>query len=397
MTSDPICCLPNDTVTKAAQIMRSEDVGPVPVVANFHDRSLLGIVTDRDLAIKVVSEGRDPNTTIIENVMTRDPITVHADDFLEEALQIMAGRQIRRVCVVDNDGLLIGIISQADVAMLGDDDQVSDLVEEISEPRGIGHGIRSAFGLGGRRGAEAAGNGLLMSACCMAFGAALMFMADPNRGKSRRARIRDKAARYYRQGSEFARKTQRDLTNRASGLAAQARSLGRDDDVSDDRLVLRARSAMGRIVSHPHAVAISAADGRLTVEGPILHNEAGTLLRYLESIPGVRGVDDRLELHDHKDIPELQGGADRPGIRNEFLQRNWSPAARTVAGAVGGGLALYGLSSRTPVGLATGAIGLGLLARGVTNREMGSVLPVRQARARFSRSREESPAHPELA
>jgi len=134
MTKDLIYGLPNDTVTKVAQLMKQEDIGPVLIVDNEQSKMPVGIVTDRDLALKVVGEGRDPNTTRVESVMTRKLVTCRADDNVENALKAMAQYQLRRIPVVDNNGRLIGIIAQADVATRVDQPKkTAEVVKEISQ------------------------------------------------------------------------------------------------------------------------------------------------------------------------------------------------------------------------------------------------------------------------
>jgi len=116
MTMNPACCLPNDTVAKVAQMMRSKDIGPVPIIENEQTQRLVGIVTDRDLALKVVAEGRDAKTITAAEVMTGKVVTCHAEDDLQKALDAMSEHQLRRIPVVDSDFRIIGIIAQADVA-----------------------------------------------------------------------------------------------------------------------------------------------------------------------------------------------------------------------------------------------------------------------------------------
>ena len=134
MTGNPVYALPDDTVEKVAQLMKKEDIGPVPVVDDEQNKRLVGIVTDRDLALKVVAEGRDPQTTKVEEVMTRKLITSRPDDDVESAMKAMAQYQLRRIPVVDNDDRLVGIISQADVATRVDEpEKTAEVVKEISE------------------------------------------------------------------------------------------------------------------------------------------------------------------------------------------------------------------------------------------------------------------------
>jgi CBS domain-containing protein len=134
MTEDLVFCTPGDTVSKVAQLMKREDIGPVLIVDNEQSKTLVGIVTDRDLAIKVVGEGRDPQNTRVEDVMTRKLITCHADDNFENALKAMAQYQLRRIPVVGENMKLVGIISQADVATRVDEpEKTAEVVREISQ------------------------------------------------------------------------------------------------------------------------------------------------------------------------------------------------------------------------------------------------------------------------
>lgn len=134
MTEDLVFCTPEDTVSKAAQLMKREDIGPVLIVDNERSKTLVGIVTDRDLALKVVGEGRDPQKTRVEDVMTHKLITCHADDNVENALKAMAQYQLRRIPVVEENMKLVGIISQADVATRVDEpEKTAEVFREISQ------------------------------------------------------------------------------------------------------------------------------------------------------------------------------------------------------------------------------------------------------------------------
>jgi CBS domain-containing protein len=134
MTKNPVCCLPDDMVVKAAQLMKRENIGPIPVIENEETRKLVGIVTDRDLALKIVAEGRDAKSTKVEAVMTREVVTCRADDDLQIALDAMSEHQLRRIPIVDNDNKIVGIISQADVATRVDQpEKTAAMVKEISQ------------------------------------------------------------------------------------------------------------------------------------------------------------------------------------------------------------------------------------------------------------------------
>ena len=212
-------------------------------------------------------------------------------------------------------------------------------------------------------------------------GAAFMYMLDPDRGRRRRALVRDKLASAANKTPDAIGATARDLRNRARGLAAQAGSVFSIEEVSDEVLVARVRSWMGRVVSHPHAIEVAADQGRVRLSGPILASEVDDLLSCVRGVSGVTEVDDQLEAHDQAgNVPGLQGGVARPGDRFELMQENWSPTARLLAGAAGGALAAYGFSRRDPLSLALGAVGVGLLARGVTNMEMKQLLGINAGR-----------------
>jgi CBS domain-containing protein len=130
MTSNPQTVEQTATVVDAARVMKERDTGIVPVVDG--DR-LVGTVTDRDIAIKVVAEGKDPQSTKVTEVASRNLVTVEPDQDLDEALRLMAKHQVRRLPVVDDDGTLVGIVSQADVARHASDEQTGEVVEEISK------------------------------------------------------------------------------------------------------------------------------------------------------------------------------------------------------------------------------------------------------------------------
>ncbi len=136
MTKDPACCLPTDAVSSAARQMKVENVGSIPVVESEKTRKLIGIVTDRDLALHVVAESRDAKSTKVADVMTNKIITCHVDDDIQKAVDAMAEHQLRRVPVVDKDYKVVGIISQADVATrVNQPQETAKMVKEISQPK----------------------------------------------------------------------------------------------------------------------------------------------------------------------------------------------------------------------------------------------------------------------
>jgi CBS domain-containing protein len=130
MTSEPCTIDAGKSVAYAAKMMRDEDVGLAPIV---EDDKLIGMLTDRDIAIRVVAEGRNPDQVTVGEVASKQVLTIDPQQDLDEALRIMAKHQVRRLPVVEEDGRLVGIVAQADVAREGDDKQTGALVEEISQ------------------------------------------------------------------------------------------------------------------------------------------------------------------------------------------------------------------------------------------------------------------------
>ena len=134
MTRNPVSARPDDSVASVARLMKENDIGPVPIVNDDNSKRLVGIVTDRDLAIKVVAAGRDPQTTPISEVMTTNVITCRDDDDIETALDAMSTQQLRRIPVVDDSNMLLGIIAQADIATrLDSPEKTGEVVKDISE------------------------------------------------------------------------------------------------------------------------------------------------------------------------------------------------------------------------------------------------------------------------
>ena len=129
MTSK-LCSIDTDkSVAYAAKMMRDEDVGIAPIVEG---ERLVGVLTDRDIAVRVVAEGRDPEQVKVTEVASRDVVTLDPQQDLDEALRLMARHQVRRLPVVEEDGRLVGVLAQADVAQEADDRQTGEVVEQIS-------------------------------------------------------------------------------------------------------------------------------------------------------------------------------------------------------------------------------------------------------------------------
>lgn len=139
MTPDPAQVTPTDTLQRVSQLMAEHDCGCIPVVQGADQRSLVGVITDRDIAIRAVAEGR-PATTLIGEIMTPNPDYVGPDDDLEQVEKLMSDHQIRRVVVVDSRGDCVGIIAQADLARAAKRSseptpkEMVDVLEKISRP-----------------------------------------------------------------------------------------------------------------------------------------------------------------------------------------------------------------------------------------------------------------------
>ena len=130
MTANPSSVEPSTPVAEVARLMQQENVGSVPVV---EDGRLVGTITDRDITIRVVAEGRDPQSTSVGDVASRDLVTIDPQQNLDEALRLMAQHQVRRLPVVEEDGRLVGIVAQADVATEAPPEEAGQAVEQISQ------------------------------------------------------------------------------------------------------------------------------------------------------------------------------------------------------------------------------------------------------------------------
>lgn len=138
MTKDPKCCVPSDTAQQAAIIMRDEKAGVVPVIENGQSRKLVGIVTDRDLCMGIVAEGRDARTVQVHECMTTAVVSASPQDALEKATELMRANQIRRIPVIDQQRGLLGIVSLADVVERADvrTGETHETLKTVSAPTG---------------------------------------------------------------------------------------------------------------------------------------------------------------------------------------------------------------------------------------------------------------------
>lgn len=137
MSKNPTCVTPDTTLADAARLMKNENIGIVPVVESASSRRLVGVVTDRDIAIRAVAEGRDGVTTSVGHVMSANVRTTTVDKSVDDVMDLMGEEQVRRVPVVDDRGVLVGIISQADIVLNAKDNKRAEkTVEQISRPSG---------------------------------------------------------------------------------------------------------------------------------------------------------------------------------------------------------------------------------------------------------------------
>lgn len=205
-----------------------------------------------------------------------------------------------------------------------------------------------------------------------AIGAVAMYMSDPDRGKRRRALATDKMRSLATRTSDAIDVASRDFGNRAHGLRAQAGKMfsrHTADADNDEVLIARVRKEIGRAVTHPRAIKVSAREGCVSLHGPILAHEKQPLLDCVKSVAGVSEIEDKLEVHDSPaGIPSLQGEGRLRRTGSAMMKETWSPALRAIAAVGGGVLGLYGLTRRTPASVAVATLGAGLITRSVLNR-----------------------------
>jgi CBS domain-containing protein len=131
MTTRPRAVAPDTPVSQIAELMEAEDVGAIPVVDG---EQLVGMVTDRDIVVRAIAKGKDPRGMPAAEVWSRELVTVDPDRDLDDALRLMARHQVRRLPVVDNDNRLLGVVSQADVALEAKEKAAGEMLEGISRP-----------------------------------------------------------------------------------------------------------------------------------------------------------------------------------------------------------------------------------------------------------------------
>jgi hypothetical protein len=191
-------------------------------------------------------------------------------------------------------------------------------------------------------------------------GAGLMYLLDPQGGRGRRAVARDKSVSAIKNGGKAAAKTSRHLGNKTKGLVSQAGSKLRGSDLLEDgeALLKQVRRKIRRTASHPMAVEVVVREGNVVLHGLILASELEGLLAAIRTIEGIAAIENQLEIHESaEDLAAYRNGAKR-----------WvGPATRVLTGGTGSALAYAGLKRKDPLGAALGALGLGLLAHGLTN------------------------------
>lgn len=192
----------------------------------------------------------------------------------------------------------------------------------------------------------------------LSLGAAAMYYFDPNRGRARRSLLRDKCVHWQHLAQREIEIGIRDLNNRLCGLSAEAGSLlrGRKGETSNETLEARVRSQMGHLVSHPHAIGVTAHEGCISLSGPILAHEVAPLLRQIARVPGIDDVQNNLDIHEEPgDISALQGGC------TAACGMQWTPATRLLVGA-GSTLSLvHGLVNRSRFCTVLGMAGIGMV------------------------------------
>jgi hypothetical protein len=202
----------------------------------------------------------------------------------------------------------------------------------------------------------------------IAVGAGAMFFLDPVRGNRRRALVRDQFTGLTHRTGDFFDKAMRDAQHRMEGTVAEATAALRKEELSDDVLLARVRSKLGRYVSHPRAIEVSAHDGHVVLSGPVLQEEIPGLLSAVWGVRGVRDVEDRTTKHEEAgNISDLQGGQCRSGDVPEIFQANWAPATRLFMGGLGSLLLLNCLTRRSLGSMLWGTLGCGLVMASAAN------------------------------
>ena len=134
MTSNPACCTPDTTLRDVARMMVEYDCGEIPICDSRDNGHLIGVITDRDIVCRAVADGLDMSRTPVSSCMTTPAITLMKNATLEDAVNLMEENMIRRIPITDETGCVCGIVSQADLAIKANDDQLTEVVKEVSRP-----------------------------------------------------------------------------------------------------------------------------------------------------------------------------------------------------------------------------------------------------------------------
>jgi hypothetical protein len=209
-------------------------------------------------------------------------------------------------------------------------------------------------------------------AAALAAGVAYFF--DPRSGRRRRALVRDKLVHATHAACSFAGKANRDAQHRAQGLVSSTLSHLRPDHGSDAIVVERVRTELGRLSTHPGAIDVTCQDGVVRLRGDVLAEEVDHVVAGVKHVRGVDRVESEMRVHSEPGrIPALQGNRGHRQHRPEFLQSNWSPAPRTLAGLTGAGMLLAGTSRKSPLGAGLAALGGALLTRSIRNAPLRDI------------------------
>jgi hypothetical protein len=217
-------------------------------------------------------------------------------------------------------------------------------------------------------------SGLGISLGAALAGAVLTYFLDPDRGRRRRALVRDRLVRAARLTGDTVDTTSRDVRNRARGVVAEIKDWVGGRPIDDRRLAERVRARIGAVIGHPGAIDVVVDGGRVILIGPVLGEEVDRLLRRVAAVRGVEAVDSRLDVHaEPGNVPGLQGRptVPRSGEVLAFMRVSWSPTARVAAGAAGTGALAWGLRRGDLLGVALVATAVALVARAVVNEPFG--------------------------
>lgn len=220
-----------------------------------------------------------------------------------------------------------------------------------------------------------------LAAAIAAAGAA--YFLDPRSGRRRRALLRDQASRIAHQAQDFLSKADRDARQRIHGAYEKSLSRFRPGMIDDGILEERIRAELGRLSSHPGAIEVSCSKGIARLQGYILEKEFATVLHGVRRVRGVQHVVNEMRVRSEAgNVPSLQGTSDtRPAPRFEYLQANWSPAPRLLAGTAGFAMIVAGLARRSAPGYALAASGSALLGRSICNMPLSHLFGVRTSAA----------------